>query len=63
MGKLETEVIHIIMDKLGVSEDKITPQATFTEDFGADSLDQINLPTTVIPKQPTNWSKIKDLFL
>jgi len=26
-------------------------------------IDSISIPTNVVPKQPTNWSKIKDLFL
>ena len=40
---METKVKQIIAEKLGVSEDKITPQAAFVEDLGADSLDQVEL--------------------
>ena len=35
-------VKQIVAEKLGVSEDKITPQTSF-DDLGADSLDQIEL--------------------
>jgi acyl carrier protein len=43
VSEMETKVKQIIAEKLGVSEDKITPQASFVEDLGADSLDQVEL--------------------
>jgi acyl carrier protein len=43
MSERETKIKQIIAEKLGVSEDKITPQASFVDDLGADSLDQIEL--------------------
>lgn len=43
MSEMETKVKQIIAEKLGVSEDKINPQASFVEDLGADSLDQVEL--------------------
>ena len=33
----------IIVDKLGVDETEVTPEATFTNDLGADSLDTVEL--------------------
>ncbi|MDE6877773.1 MAG: acyl carrier protein [Odoribacter sp.] len=33
----------IIVDKLGVDESEVTPEATFTNDLGADSLDTVEL--------------------
>ncbi len=33
----------IIVDKLGVSESEVTPEATFAQDLGADSLDTVEL--------------------
>ncbi len=33
------KLVAIIVDVLGVSEDEITPDTTFTDDLGADSLD------------------------
>jgi acyl carrier protein len=40
---LEEKVKDIIVDKLGVSEEKVTPDANFIEDLGADSLDTVEL--------------------
>jgi acyl carrier protein len=36
-------VKKIIVDRLGVDEDKVTPEASFKEDLGADSLDVVEL--------------------
>lgn len=33
------KLVTIIVDVLGVSEDEVTPDTTFTDDLGADSLD------------------------
>ena len=43
MSEKETKIKQIIAEKLGVSEDKVTPQASFVDDLGADSLDQVEL--------------------
>ncbi len=40
---LEKKVKEIIMDKLGVEESQIAPEASFTNDLGADSLDTVEL--------------------
>jgi acyl carrier protein len=40
---VEAKVKEIIMDKLGVEESQITPEASFTNDLGADSLDIVEL--------------------
>lgn len=37
------DVKEVIVDKLGVDADKITPEARFIEDLGADSLDTVEL--------------------
>lgn len=34
-----SKLVAIIVDVLGVSEDEVTPETTFTDDLGADSLD------------------------
>ena len=36
-------VIKMIVDKLGVDESEVTPEASFTNDLGADSLDTVEL--------------------
>ena len=37
------KVKEVIIDKLGVEEDKIVPEASFIDDLGADSLDTVEL--------------------
>lgn len=41
--ELEGKVKEIIVNKLGVDEAKIVPEANFIEDLGADSLDTVEL--------------------
>ncbi|MDD5781770.1 MAG: acyl carrier protein [Muribaculaceae bacterium] len=43
MSEVTERVKAIIVDKLGVSESEVTPEATFTQDLGADSLDTVEL--------------------
>lgn len=40
---IESTVTSVIVDKLGVDESEITPEASFTDDLGADSLDTVEL--------------------
>lgn len=40
---IEGTVQSIIVDKLGVDESDVTPDASFTNDLGADSLDTVEL--------------------
>ncbi|MGQ9610647.1 MAG: acyl carrier protein [bacterium] len=39
----EERIKEIIMEQLGVDEDQITPDASFIDDLGADSLDTVEL--------------------
>ncbi|MBN1388268.1 MAG: acyl carrier protein [Bacteroidales bacterium] len=43
MSDIAAKVIEIIVDKLGVDESEVTPEASFTNDLGADSLDTVEL--------------------
>jgi acyl carrier protein len=43
VSEKEAKVKKIIAEKLGVSEDKVTSAASFVDDLGADSLDQVEL--------------------
>ena len=43
MTEIATKVVSIITDKLGVEESQVTPEASFTNDLGADSLDTVEL--------------------
>jgi acyl carrier protein len=40
---LDLGVKKIIVDRLGVEESQVTPEATFKDDLGADSLDVVEL--------------------
>ncbi|MBO4641356.1 MAG: acyl carrier protein [Bacteroidaceae bacterium] len=42
-AEIEAKVKEIIVDKLGVDEAEVTPEASFTNDLGADSLDTVEL--------------------
>ena len=41
MSEIESRVKSIIVDKLGVDESQVKPEASFTNDLGADSLDTV----------------------
>lgn len=43
MATIAEKVTKIIVDKLGVDETEVTPEASFTQDLGADSLDTVEL--------------------
>jgi acyl carrier protein len=40
---IEAKVKDIIVNELGVEPEKVTPDASFVEDLGADSLDTVEL--------------------
>ena len=43
MSEIAERVTAIIVDKLGVNETEVKPEATFAQDLGADSLDTVEL--------------------
>jgi acyl carrier protein len=43
MSSIPDKVKGIIVDQLGVDEDQVTEDASFVDDLGADSLDQVEL--------------------
>lgn len=43
MSDISSRVKAIIVDKLGVDENEVTTEASFTNDLGADSLDTVEL--------------------
>src|SRR5256884_7253089 len=43
MASVEERVKQIIVEQLGVDEAEVTPTASFVDDLGADSLDQVEL--------------------
>ena len=43
MSEIQAKVVEIIVDKLGVKESEVVPEASFTAHLGADSLDTVEL--------------------
>jgi acyl carrier protein len=43
MSSVEEKVKSIIMEQLGVDAEEVTPEASFVNDLGADSLDTVEL--------------------
>jgi acyl carrier protein len=43
MASVEERVRQIIVEQLGVEESEVTPNASFIDDLGADSLDTVEL--------------------
>ena len=43
MASIEERVKKIITEQLNVSEEDVVPEASFVDDLGADSLDQVEL--------------------
>ena len=44
---IEDKVKEIIVDQLGVDAEQVTPEASFIDDLGADSLDTVELVMAV----------------
>jgi len=40
---IEERVIRIVCDQMGATADKVTPETSFINDLGADSLDTVEL--------------------
>ena len=43
MPDINERVKDLVVEQLGVSADQVTPQASFIDDLGADSLDTVEL--------------------
>ena len=43
MSDIQDQVKKIVVDHLGIDEDKVIPEAKFIDDLGADSLDTVEL--------------------
>ncbi len=43
MSTIAQRIKSILIDKLGVDEKEVTPEASFTNDLGADSLDTVEI--------------------
>jgi acyl carrier protein len=43
MSTIEERVRKIVVEQLGVKEDEVSPESSFVDDLGADSLDTVEL--------------------
>ena len=43
MSEIEAQVKQIVVEHLGIDQDKVTPESKFIDDLGADSLDTVEL--------------------
>ena len=43
MSTVEERVKHIVVEQLGVKEEEVSPDSSFVDDLGADSLDTVEL--------------------
>jgi len=43
MAAVDEKIKKIIVEQLGVDEEDVTPEASFVDDLGADSLDTVEL--------------------
>jgi acyl carrier protein len=43
MSSVEERVQKIVVEQLGVKDEEVTPDASFVDDLGADSLDTVEL--------------------
>lgn len=43
MSSIEERVKKIVVEQLGVSENEVSPESSFVDDLGADSLDTVEL--------------------
>jgi len=43
MVNIDERVKDLVVEQLGVSQDQVSPQASFIDDLGADSLDTVEL--------------------
>ena len=43
MASVAERVIDIVAEQLGVDKEKVTPETSFVNDLGADSLDRVEL--------------------
>jgi len=68
MSTIEERVRKVVVEQLEVSDDQVTPEASFVDDLGADSLDTVELVMALeeefgieIPDdQAENIAQVKD---
>jgi acyl carrier protein len=71
MSTIAERVTKVVVEQLGVSEDQVTPEASFVDDLGADSLDTVELvmaleeefDTEIPDDKAETIAKVKDAIL
>ena len=59
MAGVDEKVKEIIVEQLGVEEGEVTPNASFVDDLGADSLDTVELVMTLEEAPSTSKSQMR----
>jgi acyl carrier protein len=59
MASIFEKLKEVIVEQLGVDENDVTPEVSFTEDLNADSLDLIELITAVEEEFSTTTNRLE----
>jgi acyl carrier protein len=59
MASVDERVKSIVVDRLGVDEEKVVPGASFVDDLNADSLDLVELIMAFEEEFSTDGSKVE----
>lgn len=59
MASVDERVKSIVVDRLGVDEGKVVPEASFVDDLNADSLDLVELIMAFEEEFSTDGSKVE----
>ncbi|MBD47616.1 MAG: acyl carrier protein [Dehalococcoidia bacterium] len=59
MASVDERVKSIVVDRLGVDEEKVVPEASFVDDLNADSLDLVELIMAFEEEFSTDGSKVE----
>ena len=62
MDELFEKLKKLIAEKLEIEEGKITPEASFRQDLGADSLDTYELVITIPDEKANEFETVGDAF-
>ncbi|SVA42502.1 uncharacterized protein METZ01_LOCUS95356 [marine metagenome] len=59
MASVDERVKSIVVDRLGVDEEKVVPEASFVDDLNADSLDLVELIMAFEEEFSTDGTKVE----
>ena len=58
--EIKGKIKKIVADHLGIEEEKVTEEASFIDDLGADSLDTVDLPHSCQTDQ--DWENSNKIY-